>query len=157
VTADIPRILLAEDSTNDLELTLAALRSHRVANEVDVVRDGAEALDYLYRRGAFSGRSPVPLALVLLDLKMPKVDGLEVLRQIKNDPILRLTPVVMLTSSREEVDLLRSYQLGVNAYVVKPVAFGEFMEAVKQLGAFWAVLNELPPAPLMPDPGGTGA
>jgi CheY-like chemotaxis protein len=157
MTADIPRILLAEDSTNDLELTLAALRSHRVANEVDVVRDGAEALDYLYRRGRFSDRSPVPLALVLLDLKMPKVDGLEVLRQIKSDPVLRLTPVVMLTSSREEVDLLRSYQLGVNAYVVKPVAFGEFMEAVKQLGAFWAVLNELPPTPAMPDSGGTSA
>jgi len=145
MTTDVPRILLADDSANDLELTLAALRSHRVANEVDVVHDGAEALDYLYCRGSFANRAPGPLALVLLDLKMPKVDGLEVLRQIKNDPALRLTPVVMLTSSREEVDLLRSYQLGVNAYVVKPVAFGEFMEAVKQLGAFWAVLNELPP------------
>jgi len=144
-TNALPHILLAEDSDNDLELTLAALQSHRVANEVDVARDGAEALDYLYRRGKFVGRAP-RLALILLDLKMPKVDGLEVLRQIKNDPELRLTPVVMLTSSREEVDLLRSYELGVNAYVVKPVAFREFMEAVKQLGAFWAVLNELPPA-----------
>ena len=144
MTADLPRILLADDSSNDLELTLAALRSHRVANEVDVVHDGAEALDYLYRRDRFANRATEPLALVLLDLKMPKVDGLEVLRQIKSDPVLRLTPVVMLTSSREEVDLLRSYQLGVNAYVVKPVAFGEFMEAVKQLGAFWAVLNERP-------------
>jgi CheY-like chemotaxis protein len=154
MTTDVPRILLADDSTNDLELTLAALRSHRVANEVDVVHDGAEALDYLYCRGSFAKRAPGPLALVLLDLKMPKVDGLEVLRQIKNDPALRLTPVVMLTSSREEVDLLRSYQLGVNAYVVKPVAFGEFMEAVKQLGAFWAVLNELPPLAAA-SPGGT--
>ena len=154
MTTDVPRILLADDSTNDLELTLAALRSHRVANEVDVVHDGAEALDYLYCRGSFASRAPGPLALVLLDLKMPKVDGLEVLRQIKNDPALRLTPVVMLTSSREEVDLLRSYQLGVNAYVVKPVAFGEFMEAVKQLGAFWAVLNELPPLAAA-SPGGT--
>jgi CheY-like chemotaxis protein len=144
-TNALPHILLAEDSDNDLELTLAALQSHRVANDVDVARDGAEALDYLYRRGKFVGRAP-RLALILLDLKMPKVDGLEVLRQIKNDPELRLTPVVMLTSSREEVDLLRSYELGVNAYVVKPVAFREFMEAVKQLGAFWAVLNELPPA-----------
>jgi CheY-like chemotaxis protein len=156
MTADLPRILIAEDSTNDLELTLSALRSHRVANEVDVVHDGAEALDYLYRRGRFASRAPGPLALVLLDLKMPKVDGLEVLRQIKGDPALRLTPVVMLTSSREEVDLLRSYQLGVNAYVVKPVAFGEFMEAVKQLGAFWAVLNELPPMATA-SPGGTRA
>jgi CheY-like chemotaxis protein len=156
MTADLPRILIAEDSTNDLELTLSALRSHRVANEVDVVHDGAEALDYLYRRGRFASRAPGPLALVLLDLKMPKVDGLEVLRQIKGDPALRLTPVVMLTSSREEVDLLRSYQLGVNAYVVKPVAFGEFMEAVKQLGAFWAVLNERPPMEAA-SPGGTRA
>jgi CheY-like chemotaxis protein len=154
MTADLPRILIAEDSNNDLELTLSALRSHHVANEVDVVHDGAEALEYLYRRGRFASRAPGPLALVLLDLKMPKVDGLEVLRQIKSDPALRLTPVVMLTSSREEVDLLRSYQLGVNAYVVKPVAFGEFMEAVKQLGAFWAVLNELPPL-AGASPGGT--
>jgi CheY-like chemotaxis protein len=147
MTADLPRILIAEDSTNDLELTLAALKSHRVANEVDVVQDGAEALDYLFRRGRFANRHDAPLALVLLDLKMPKVDGLEVLRQVKGDPALRLTPVVMLTSSREEVDLVRSYELGVNAYVVKPVAFGEFMEAVKQLGAFWAVLNERPSMP----------
>ena len=147
MTADLPHILIAEDSDNDLELTLAALRSHRVINEVDAVRDGAEALDYLYRQGRFVSREAKPLALVLLDLKMPKVDGLEVLRQIKSDPDLRLTPVVMLTSSREEVDLVRSYELGVNAYVVKPVAFGEFMEAVKQLGAFWAVLNERPHRP----------
>jgi CheY-like chemotaxis protein len=144
MTGNLPRILLAEDNDNDLELTLAALRSHRVANDVDVVRDGAEALDYLYRRGQFANQPSGPLALVLLDLNMPKVNGLEVLRQIKSDPELRLIPVVMLTSSREEVDLLRSYELGVNAYVVKPVAFGEFMEAVKQLGAFWAVLNERP-------------
>ena len=145
--ADLRRILLAEDNANDLELTLAALNAHRVANEVVVVRDGAEALDYLYCRGAFAGRAGGAPALVLLDLKMPKVDVLEVLRQIKVDPQLRLTPVVMLTSSREEVDLLRSYELGVNAYVVKPVAFDEFMNAVRQLGAFWAVLNEVPAAP----------
>jgi CheY-like chemotaxis protein len=145
MSCPLPRILLAEDNANDLELTVAALRSHRIANEVDVVRDGAEALDYLYRRGSFAERPIGPLALVLLDLKMPKVDGLEVLRQIKADPQLRLAPVVMLTSSREEVDLLRSYELGVNAYVVKPVEFSEFMEAVRQLGAFWAVVNEPPP------------
>jgi CheY-like chemotaxis protein len=150
MTGNLPRILLAEDNNNDLELTLAALRSHRVANEVDVVRDGAEALDYLYRRGQFAGRAQAPLALVLLDLKMPKVDGLEVLRQIKGNPDFRLTPVVMLTSSREEVDLLRSYELGVNAYVVKPVEFAEFMEAVRQLGSFWALLNELPPVGTTP-------
>jgi CheY-like chemotaxis protein len=143
--ADLKRILIAEDNPNDLELTMAALQAHRVANEIVVVRDGAEALDYLYRRGEFADRPPGSPALVLLDLKMPKVDGLEVLKQIKADPQLRTTPVVMLTSSREEVDLIRSYDLGVNAYVVKPVAFDEFMNAVRQLGAFWAVLNEVPP------------
>ena len=142
--ADLKRILLAEDNANDLELTLAALQTYRVVNEVEVVRDGAEALDYLYHRGRFAGRTGGPPALVVLDLKMPKVDGLEVLRQIKKDPQLRLIPVVMLTSSRQEVDLLRSYELGVNAYVVKPMEFSEFMDAVKQLGAFWAVLNETP-------------
>ncbi len=142
--AELKRILLAEDNANDLELTLAALETYRVANEVIIVRDGAEALDYLYCRGAYAERANTPPALVLLDLKMPKVDGLEVLRQIKADPQLRLTPVVMLTSSREEVDLVRSYELGVNAYVVKPVDFSEFMDAVRQLGAFWAVVNETP-------------
>ncbi len=142
---DLNRILLAEDNPNDLELTLAALQSHHLANEVTTVRDGAEALDYLFRRGEYVDRRPGPPALVLLDLKMPKVDGLEVLRQIKADPQLRLTPVVMLTSSREEIDLIRSYELGVNAYVVKPVEFSEFMNAVTHLGVFWAVINEVPP------------
>ena len=143
---ELKRILLAEDNANDLELTLEALAENRLANEVVVVRDGAEALDYLYRRGRFAGRPAGAPALVLLDLKMPKVDGLEVLRQIKSDAELRLTPVVMLTSSREEQDLIRSYELGVNAYVVKPVDFAEFMTAVRQLGGFWAVVNEAPPA-----------
>ena len=138
-------ILLVEDNPQDEELTLRALKERNIANQLFVARDGAEALDYLYRRGQFANRTPGPLALVLLDLKMPKVDGLEVLRQIKSDPALRLTPVVMLTSSREEVDLLRSYQLGVNAYVVKPVGFHEFIDAVKLLGGFWAVVNETPP------------
>lgn len=139
------KILLAEDSANDAELTLAALRDGRLANEVVVVRDGAEALDYLYCREQYAHRLDEPLALLLIDLKMPKVDGLEVLRQVKSDPRLRSTPVVILTSSREEQDLVRSYDLGVNAYVVKPVHFAEFIEAVKALGAFWGVVNEPPP------------
>jgi CheY-like chemotaxis protein len=148
--ADLKRILIAEDNDNDLELTMAALEQHHLANEVVAVRDGAEALDYLFRRGAYAGGPITPPAVILLDLKMPKVDGLEVLRQIKADPRLRLTPVVMLTSSREEVDLVRSYELGVNAYVVKPVEFSEFMDAVRQLGGFWAVVNEVPPTRTRP-------
>ena len=143
--AELKRILLAEDSANDIELTLAALAEHRLANQVDVVRDGAEALDYLYHRGAFAGRDNGNPAVLLLDLKMPKVNGLEVLRTIKGDAALKTIPVVMLTSSREEGDLMASYELGVNAYVVKPVAFGDFMEALRELGGFWAVVNEAPP------------
>ena len=139
------RILLAEDSANDVELTLAALSEHRLANEVVVVRDGAEAVDYLERRGQFAGRPSGNPAVVLLDIKMPKLDGLEVLRHMKSDDSLRTVPVVMLTSSREEQDLIESYRLGVNAYVVKPVEFREFIDAVKNLGLFWAVLNEPPP------------
>lgn len=143
---DIRTILFAEDNAHDVELTLAALQENRVANEVVVVRDGAEALDYLYQRNQFKGRSGGHPALVLLDLKMPKVDGIEVLRHIKSDAELKAIPVVVLTSSREEQDLVRSYDLGVNAYVVKPVAFPEFIEAVRLLGGFWAVLNQPPPA-----------
>ena len=142
---ELKKILLAEDNANDLELTLAALQQHHLANEVVALRDGAEVLDYLYCRGAFAGRDDALPAFLLLDLKMPKVDGLEVLRVIKEDPKLRMIPVVMLTSSREESDLVRSYKLGVNAYVVKPVDFTEFMDAVRQIGAFWAVVNEAPP------------
>jgi CheY-like chemotaxis protein len=145
MTTNVKRILLVEDSEQDIELTLAALEAHNVANEVDAVRDGAEALDYLYRRGAYETRSADQPVVVLLDLKMPRVDGLEVLRQIKADPELKKIPVVMLTSSREEQDLVRSYELGVNAYVVKPVNFAQFMDSVKQLGCFWAVINEPPP------------
>jgi CheY-like chemotaxis protein len=140
-------ILLAEDNENDVELTLTALRTNHVVNDVVVVRDGAEALDYLYRRDNFASRGSENPALILLDLKMPKIDGLEVLRQIKGDAGLKTIPVVVLTSSREESDLFRTYNLGVNAYVVKPVEFGSFMEAVKVLGQFWAVINETPPAP----------
>ena len=143
--SDLKRILLAEDNPNDVELTLTALAEHNLANEVVVVRDGAEALDYLYCRGEFKLRQEENPAVVLLDLKMPKVDGLEVLRKIKGDPALKSIPVVVLTSSREEKDLVTSYDLGVNAFVVKPVDFRQFVEAVKQLGVFWAVVNEVPP------------
>ena len=137
---------MAEDSQKDVELTLAALEEHNLMNKVDVVPDGAEALDYLYCRGKYRDRAPEPPVVVLLDLKMPKVDGLEVLRTIKQDPQLRALPVVMLTSSREERDLVESYKVGVNAYVVKPVEFQRFVHAIKDLGAFWAVINEPPPA-----------
>ena len=143
---DVRKILLAEDNANDAELTLTALRENRLGNEVVLVRDGADALDYLYCRNAFSARDDGHPALVLLDLKMPKVDGIEVLKQVKTDPALRHIPVVVLTSSREEQDLLQSYDLGVNAYVVKPVGFTEFIGAVKTLGGFWVVVNEPPPA-----------
>jgi CheY-like chemotaxis protein len=143
--ADLKPILLVEDSPKDLELTLAALAKSQLANEVVVTRDGAEALDYLYARGPFQGRTNGNPAVVLLDLKLPKVDGLEVLEKLKGDPAMRNTPVVMLTSSREERDVVRSYELGVNAFVVKPVAFQEFFEAIQDLGVFWAILNEPPP------------
>lgn len=142
----IKRILLVEDSQHDAELTMVALEECHLANHVDLAHDGAEALDYLYRRGAFAGRAGDQPIVVLLDLKMPKVDGLEVLRQMKSDAALKHIPVVMLTSSREERDLVRSYELGVNAYVVKPVDFQQFIESVKQLGCFWAIINE--PAPV---------
>jgi CheY-like chemotaxis protein len=144
--SELQRIVLAEDNSNDVELTLAALKANRLANEVIVVRDGAEALDYLYERNGFAGRPGGSPALLLLDLKMPKVDGLEVLREVKSDPALKAIPIVVLTSSREESDLIKSYDLGVNAYVVKPVDFHEFVDAVKLIGGFWAVLNEMPPA-----------
>jgi CheY-like chemotaxis protein len=141
----LKRILLAEDDEKDVELTLAALAEYHLANDVAVVRDGEEALDYLYRRGKYKERANGNPVVVLLDLKMPKVDGLEVLREIKSDEQLELIPVVVLTSSREERDVVESYRLGVNAYVVKPVDFEKFTDAVKQLGLFWAVLNESPP------------
>jgi CheY-like chemotaxis protein len=144
--AEIKRILLAEDSEKDIELTLEALEEHHLANDVVIVHDGEEALDYLHHRGRFAGEGNARPVLVLLDLKMPKVDGMEVLRQIKGDPELRRIPVVMMTSSREERDLVQSYDLGVNAYVVKPVKFSEFVDSVKQLGVFWALVNEPPPS-----------
>lgn len=145
---ELKRILLVEDSPNDIELILAALSEHRLANEVVVVRDGEEALDYLYRRGVFKLRMEGTPVVVLLDLKLPKVDGLEVLAQLKSDPELKKLPVVVLTSSREEQDLLDSYELGTNAYVVKPVDFHEFVDSIKTLGLFWAVVNQPSPGSL---------
>ena len=139
------RILLVEDDLKDVELTLSALEEYNLANEVVVTRDGEEALDYLYRRGSFATRLNGNPAVLLLDLKLPKIDGLEVLQQIKSHEKLRMIPVVVLTSSREERDMVASYQLGVNAYVVKPVDFHAFVNAIKELGVFWAIINEPPP------------
>src|SRR3954451_23720911 len=141
-------ILLVEDNPKDVELSLVALGKSQLANEVIVARDGAEALDYLRGEGSFRDRPLGNPAVVLLDLKLPKVDGLQVLEQIKGDPTLQSIPVVILTSSREEKDLLRGYKLGVNAYVVKPVSFKEFIEAIQELGVFWPLINEPPPGSL---------
>jgi CheY-like chemotaxis protein len=145
MTADHKRILLVEDNQKDIDLALAALAENELADEVIVVRDGEQALDYLCQRGNFRLRARGNPAVVLLDLKLPKVDGLEVLTQIKSDPELQMIPVVMLTSSREEADVASSYQRGVNAYVVKPVTFPRFVDALRELGVFWAEINEPPP------------
>jgi CheY-like chemotaxis protein len=142
---EIRTILFAEDNPRDVELTLEALGDHNLANNVIVVRDGVETMEYLRREGKYKQRKTGNPAVLLLDIKMPRMDGIEVLRAIRNDNKLKMLPVVMLTSSREEQDLIKSYELGVNAYVVKPVDFKEFIEAVKQLGVFWAVINEAPP------------
>jgi CheY-like chemotaxis protein len=150
MSAQLKPILLVEDNPKDLELTLVALEKNQLANEVITLRDGAEALDYLFRRGQYQSRAEGNPAVILLDLKLPKVDGLQVLEQIRADAALRSVPVVMLTSSREEKDLVRSYNLGVNAYVVKPVGFREFIQAISDLGIFWAVLNEPPPGSMRP-------
>ena len=139
------RILIVEDDPKDVELTLTALEEYNLANEVVVAHDGAEALDYLYCRGDFKARSTDNPAVMLLDLKLPKVDGLEVLKQIKSDDNMKMIPVVVLTSSREEKDMVASYKLGVNAYVVKPVDFHEFVNAIRELGVFWAIINAPPP------------
>jgi CheY-like chemotaxis protein len=141
---EIRTILFAEDNPRDVELTLEALGDHNLANNVMVVRDGVETMEYLRREGKYKQRKPGNPAVLLLDIKMPRMDGIEVLRAIRSDKLLKMLPVVMLTSSREEQDLIKSYELGVNAYVVKPVDFKEFIEAVKQLGVFWAVINEVP-------------
>jgi len=142
---DLKRILLVEDDPKDVELTMAGLTDYNLANEVIVTRDGEEALDYLRRTGKYQTRPHGNPAVMLLDLKLPKVNGFEVLEQVRADENLKMIPVVVLTSSREERDLVKSYKLGVNAYVVKPVDFHQFVNAVKELGAFWAVVNEPPP------------
>ena len=142
---DLRTILLADDNPKDVELTLEAMAENNLANQVMVVKDGVELLEYLRYEGNFRNRKPGNPAFILLDIKMPRMDGIEALRIIRGDPKLKIIPVVILSSSREEQDLINSYNLGVNAYVVKPVNFHDFMEAVKQIGVFWAVLNELPP------------
>ncbi|OLP57453.1 two-component system response regulator [Rhizobium rhizosphaerae] len=143
--SELRPILLVEDSPRDLELTLTALEKCQLANEIVVARDGAEAIDYLFCEGVHRGRPAGDPAVVLLDLKLPKIDGLEVLERVKKDQDRKHIPIVMLTSSREEQDLVRSYELGVNAFVVKPVEFSEFFKAIKDLGVFWGILNEPPP------------
>jgi CheY-like chemotaxis protein len=142
---ELRTILYAEDNPRDVELTLEALGDYNLANNVIVVRDGVETMEYLRREGMYSQRKPGNPAVLLLDIKMPRMDGLEVLKAIRSDNMLKMLPVVILTSSREEQDLIKSYKIGVNAYVVKPVDFKEFIEAVKQVGIFWAVINEVPP------------
>lgn len=139
------RILIVEDDPNDVELTMTALGDYNLANEVVITRDGQQALDYLYCAGEFKDRPKDNPAVMLLDLKLPKVGGLEVLQRIKADEQLKMIPIVVLTSSKEEKDVMRSYSLGVNGYVVKPVDFHEFVNAVKELGAFWAIVNQPPP------------
>ncbi|MBN2462029.1 MAG: response regulator [Dehalococcoidia bacterium] len=139
-------ILLVEDNPDDIELTLRALKKHNIQNEVVVTRDGAEALDYLFATGAYASRDTTTVpAVILLDLKLPKIDGLEVLRRIRDDERTRFFPVVILTSSKEEQDLINGYKLGVNSYIRKPVDFIQFSEAVRQLGLYWLILNEPPP------------
>ena len=142
--AELRTILLAEDNPKDVELTLEALAEHNLANHVIVVRDGVEAMEYLQCQGKHKLRKPELPAVLLLDIKMPRMDGIEVLRAVRGDPALKLLPVVILTSSREEQDLIKSYELGVNAYVVKPVNFKDFIQAVKEIGVFWAIINEMP-------------
>jgi CheY-like chemotaxis protein len=141
----IKKILLVEDNQNDVDLTIMALSEYNLANNIVVANDGVEAIEYLRSQGRFKDREAGNPVVILLDLKMPRMDGIEVLKEIKSDPLLKIIPVVMVTSSREEQDLVKSYNLGVNAYVVKPVEFNQFLAAMKQLGAFWAVINEIPP------------
>lgn len=146
---ELRTILIAEDNPKDVELTLEALGEHNLANNVVVVRDGVETMDYLRSEGKYKLRKSGLPAVLLLDIKMPRMDGIEVLRAVRDDPALRLLPIVILTSSREEKDLITSYNLGVNAYVVKPVDFKDFIQAVKEIGVFWAIINEVPPESIL--------
>lgn len=143
--SELKPILFVEDNPRDAELTLEALSDNNLANRVTLVNDGVEAMEFLRCEGKFAARNPVNPAVVVLDIKMPRMDGIDVLRAIRSSPLLKLIPVVMLTSSREEQDLIRSYELGTNAYVVKPLRFADFVQAIKQVGVFWAMINELPP------------
>jgi CheY-like chemotaxis protein len=142
---DLKKILYAEDNPKDVELTIEALTDHNLANKVIIVRDGVEVMDYLRRKGKYKDRKPGNPAVLLLDIKMPRMDGLEVLKVVRSDAALKMLPVVILSSSREEQDIIRSYELGVNAYVVKPVDFKDFVDAIKHIGVFWALINEAPP------------
>jgi CheY-like chemotaxis protein len=146
MNTEVKRILIVDDSPNDVELTISALAEKNLANEVVVAEDGEEALDYLHKRGKFAAYEKGNPIVILLDIKMPKMDGIEVLKHIRSNPKLKLIPVIMLTSSLEERDLVESYKLGANAYVVKPVDINQFINAVKDLGQFWAVINQLPHA-----------
>jgi CheY-like chemotaxis protein len=145
MSVNLKKILLVEDNPNDAELTLEAFAEKKLANEVIWLKDGQEALDFLYCEDAWKDREKINPVLILLDIKMPRVDGLQVLKRVKTDPKLRTIPVVILTSSREESDLIEGYNCGANAFVVKPVNFADFMDSVSSLGVFWAVLNEVPP------------
>jgi CheY-like chemotaxis protein len=145
MNAEVKKILIVDDSAKDVELVIAALTEKNLANEVAVADDGEEALDYLYRRGKFSAREKGNPAVILLDIKMPRMNGIEVLKHIRSSPEFMMIPVIMVTSSAEERDLVESYELGANSYVVKPVDISQFIEAIKTLGQFWAVINELPP------------
>jgi len=144
MNAEVKRILIVDDSPKDVELVIAALAEKNLANEVAVAEDGVEALDYLYKRGKFENVGGPP-TVILLDIKMPKMNGIEVLKHIRSDPKLKLIPVVMVTSSREEKDLIESYRLGANSYIVKPVDIVQFFDAIKALGQYWAVINQPPP------------
>jgi DNA-binding response OmpR family regulator len=145
MVSELKRILLVEDDPRDAELVTEALNEYKLANEMVLARDGEEALDYLFCRGNYKGRPSGNPAVVLLDLKLPKVSGMEVLKHIRSDATMKMIPIVILTSSREERDWIETYKLGINAYVVKPVDFHDFVNAVKELGVFWAVINEPPP------------
>lgn len=142
---DVKRILIVDDSPKDVELTIAALTEKNLANEVDVAEDGEEALDYLCKRGKFADNKNGNPAVILLDIKMPKMNGIEVLRHIRSDPKFKFIPVIMVTSSREDKDLLECYKLGANSYVVKPVDIVQFIDSIKAVGQYWAVINQLPP------------